>query len=90
MPFQMLFQKRTGIRERMFHDFFGRAGGDDFAAARAALGAKINDVIGAGDEVEVMLNDENRVALIGQALEYFDEYFHVRHVQADAGLVEDI
>ena len=55
----MIFRKRG--------DFFRRAGGDDFAAALAAFGAEIDDPIGGFHHVEIVLDDDHRVAQIDQA-----------------------
>ena len=60
------------------------------AAAGAALGAKIDDVIGDLDDVEIVLDDEHRVARVHQPLQDLDELVHVRHVQARRRLVEDV
>ena len=47
-------------------DLLGRARGDDLAAALAALGAQVDDPVGARDDVEVVLDDDDRVALVAQ------------------------
>src|SRR6266567_5442682 len=71
-------------------DEFGRALCDDATAAFASFGAKINDPVGLLDDVEVVLDDEHRVAEINEALQDVEEFSHVVKVQAGGGLVEDI
>src|SRR5882757_7068740 len=46
-------------------DLLGRAVGDDAAAAFAALGPHVEDVVGVADDVEVMLDDDDGVAEVG-------------------------
>ena len=71
-------------------DVLGRALGDDPAAAAAALGAEVDDPVGALDDVEVVLDDDDRVALVDQALEHAEELADVLEVQAGRRLVEDV
>ena len=68
----------------------GRALGDDQAAARAALGAHVDDPVGVLDDVEVVLDDDDRVALVDQALEDVEQLADVLEVQAGRRLVEDV
>jgi len=44
----------------------------------------------ASDDVEVVLDDEHRMAGINEAMQHVDQLFHVRHVQAHCGLVEHV
>src|SRR5258708_10555715 len=69
---------------------FGRALGDDAAAAFPAFGAKIDDPVGLLNDVEVVLDDEHRVAEINEALQDVEEFSHVVKVQAGGGLVENV
>ena len=43
-------------------DFFRGAGGDDAATVLAAFWSKIDDMVGALDDVEIMFDDEHCVA----------------------------
>ena len=52
-------------------DLFGGAGGGDLAAGGAGFGAEVDDPVGALDDVEVVLDDDEGVALIDEALEEF-------------------
>ena len=71
-------------------DLFGRAGGDDLAAAVAALGAEVDDPVGGLDDVEVVLDDDHRVALLDQLVEHLEQLADVLEVQAGGRLVEDV
>lgn len=63
---------------------------EEVAAEVAALGADFEEVVGFGDDVEVVLNDDDGVALINEAVEEADEFFAVGEVEADGGLFEDV
>ncbi len=47
-------------------------------------------MVGALDDVQVVLDDDDRVARIHQLLQHLDQAVHIRNVQAGGGLVEDI
>ena len=68
----------------------GRTLGNHQAAGAAAFRAKVNDVIGTLDEIQIVLNDNDRVARIHQLLQHLDQAMHVRNVQACGRLIEDI
>ena len=71
-------------------DLLRRAGGDHLAALVPALGAEVDDPVGALDHVEVVLDDDHRVALVDQPLEHLEQLVDVVEVQAGGGLVEDV
>ena len=55
-----------------------------------ALRAEVDDAVGGGDQVEVVLDDDHGVAAVHEALEGGDEPRHVGHVEAGRRLVEDV
>ena len=50
-------------------DLAGRAGRDDAAAFVAGAGADVDDPVAAGDDVHVVLDDDDGVARVDQAVE---------------------
>jgi hypothetical protein len=68
----------------------GRAGGHDLAAAIAALGADVDHPVGGLDDVEIVLDHHDRVALVDQLVQHFQQLAHVLEMQARGGLVEDV
>src|SRR5581483_5609753 len=50
-------------------DLLGRADGDDLAARLAALRAEVDDPVRLLDHVEVVLDDDHRVAAVDEALQ---------------------
>ena len=65
---QRLTQIPPRMRLRPGH-VLGRAGGDDAPAPLAALGAQIDDPVGALDDVEMVLDHQHRVARVDQAVQ---------------------
>ena len=63
--------------------------GDDAAAGLATAGPHVDDVVGVGDHVQVVLDDHDGGAVLDELLQHADERFHVERVQPDGGLVED-
>ena len=59
------------------------------AAAFAAFGAEVDDVVCSTDDVEVVLNDEDTVAEVYEPAEGTHEYGDVAGVEASGGLIED-
>ena len=48
---EVFAQEAARVGEAVFHDGFGRACGDDFAATVAAFGAQVYDVVGGLDDI---------------------------------------
>ena len=67
-----------------------RAGVHDLAAVLARAGADVDDPVGGGDGVLVVLDDDERVAEVAQPGQGLDEPVVVALVQADARLVEHV
>ena len=59
-------------------------------SAAAALRAEVNDIIRALDDIEVMLDHDDRVACIDQLIQHLDKAVNIRHMQTSGGLVQNI
>ena len=59
-------------------------------AAVAAVGSEVDDVVGNFDDVEIMLDDDDGVALLDETVENGDELGNVVGVKSGRRLVEDI
>ena len=79
---------RDGVR--VGGDLFRRAGGHHVPAQLARARAHVYDVVRRADGVLVVLDHDDGVALVPQALEGGDEAVVVALVQADGGLVQDV
>ena len=69
---------------------FRRALGDHHSAACTTLGPHVDHPVGALDDIEVVLDDDHRVALVHQPLDDQEKLGDVLEVQARGGLVEDV
>ena len=87
---QDVAEEAAGVAGLDLGDVLGRALGDDRAAAGAALGAHVDDPVGGLDHVEVVLDDEHRVARVDQPAEHAEQLADVLEVQAGGRLVEDV
>ena len=56
----------------------------------AGFGAEVDHPVGRGDDVEVVLDDDQRVALVGQAMEDREQAVDVGEMEARRRLVEDV
>ena len=71
-------------------DLLGRTRRHDGTAALAALRAEVDDVVGAFDKVEVMLDDDDGVAALHERLQNADELGDVVGMEACRRLVKDV
>ena len=72
----------------MLAQVFRSAFGHDQAAALAAFGAEVDEPVGRSDDVEVVLDDHQRVAGFEQSAQAAHELGDVIEVQTGGGLVE--
>lgn len=73
-----------------FRDLLGCSLSDDLAATRAAFRTEVDDPIRRFDHVEIMLDDHDRVALISQTVDHFEQKRDVVEVQTGRRFIEDI
>ncbi len=90
MPGEDAGEPLAGVGQLAAGDFLGGAGGDDLAAGGAAFGAQVDDPVGGLDDVEVVLDDDQRAAAVDELAEGDQELADVVEVQAGGGLVEDV
>ena len=60
------------------------------AAAGAAFGADVDDVVGGFDDLEIMFDDDDGVALVDQMMEDLKQFAHVFKMQAGGRLIENV
>src|SRR4029077_16520270 len=63
------------------------SGGDDVAAGAAALGAEVDQPVGALQHVQVVLDDDDGVAALAKPMEDLEEPFDVSEMEAGRRLV---
>ena len=87
---QHRLEERARVAPLHLDHVLGRAGGDDLAAAVAAFGAEVDDPVGGLDDVEIVLDDDDRVALVDQLVQHLEQLGDVVEVEAGGRLVEDV
>ena len=73
-----------------FDNLFRGAAGDDRAAFGAGFGADVDDPVGSFDDVQIVFDDDDRVAVVDQAVEHFEQFCEVVEVEAGRGFVEQV
>lgn len=86
----MRFQKTPCVRFADAHDLFGRAGGNDATAHVAAFRAKVNNVVGSFDDIQIMLDDEERAARFDERAKGREQFVDIVEVKACRRFVEDV
>ena len=71
-------------------DVLRRAVENDAAAVVACAGADLDDFVGAANDRFFVLDDDDRVAAVAEALDRRGERLDVGRVEADRGFVEDV
>ena len=87
---QNLPQKPAGVGFRVAGHFFRGARGHEFAAAVAAFRAQVDEVVRGLDDLQVVFDDDDRVAFVHQAVEHQEQLFDVRQMQPGGGLIQDV
>src|ERR1700747_671905 len=64
-----LGEEAPGVGDGLGGDLLGRAAGDGEAALLAALGPHVDEAVGGLDDIEVVLDDDDAVAGVDEALE---------------------
>ena len=74
----------------LFHHSFGSAFCDDVATTAATFGTHVDDVVCHFDHVEIVLNDNHRIAFVHQLVEYVDEHTDVLKMKTCGGFIENL
>ena len=82
-------QERGGAGLRITRHLLGCPGGDDGPAVLARLRAHVDHVVGALDDLDVVLDDDERVSGVHEALEHAEQARDVVEVQPGGGFVEE-
>src|SRR5215813_10730614 len=71
----------AGVALGRLGDRLRRAGRDDASAAGAALGAEIDDPVRGLDDLEIMLDDQHRVAGIDEGVQHLEQLSHILEME---------
>lgn len=86
-PLLQILPRITPLRLR---DVLRRPFGHDLPAKVSSLGSQVDDPVRVFDDVEVVFDDDNRVAAVHEAVEDFEELFDVVEVEAGRRFVEEV
>ena len=63
---------------------------DDLAAGRPAFGADVDDVVGDLDHVEVVFDDDDRIAAVDEFVQHVEQQADVLEMEPRRRFVEDV
>ena len=73
-----------------FSYFGGRASIDDLTAIAPGIRPDVDDVVGSTHHLLIMLDDDNRVPQVSQAMDDTDEALGITLVQTDTRFIQDV
>ena len=85
-----VFEVFAGVAGFYFYDVFGGSLGYDGAAFVAAFGAEIDDPVGAFDDIEIVFDDDECVAVVGEAIYDRAKAMDIFKVEAGCWFIEDV
>src|SRR5688572_21504875 len=86
----VLAEKTPGVRRPGALDRLRRTLRHDLAALSASLGPQVDDPVGRPDDVEVVLDDDRRVALLDELVQHLEQVAGVVEVQPGRRFVQDV
>ena len=87
---QQGFQELAGVTVFGICYYFRGAGGKNLSAAGTAFWAKIDDPVSGFDDVQIVLDDHDGIAVIGETMQYLEQHFDVLEMQAGCGLIKNV
>lgn len=85
-----LFEKRSGDGGGVLGELLGGALGDNLTASAAAVRAEVEEVIDTLQDIQVVLDDDDCVALIDKLLQNVEQYLYIFEMKAGRRLVKDV
>lgn len=86
----VFFQSLSRIGAFFFQDVSSYAGEDELSAPVSALWPDVDAVVGVGDNVEIVFDDENAISFLDQTVENQEEFLDVREMESGGWFVEDV
>ena len=65
-----LSEERRRAAFFIFGDFFGSSRGDDLSSAVTGFGSDVDDVVGLRHQIEMMLDDDDRVSFVDETVQH--------------------
>ena len=73
MPCQQGFEEVSGMARSCFAYYFRRTCGKYLASTVATFRAEVNDPVGGADDIQIVLDDDDGVAVVGQTMQYLEQ-----------------
>ena len=87
---ECLLEERAGDGGGVPGEGFGGALGDDPATSATTVRAEVEKVIDTFQDIQIVLDDDYRVALIDKLLQNVEQHFDVLEMEAGSRLVQDV
>ena len=78
----------AGLGLRNLGDLLRRALADYAPACVSALRSEVDDVVSLLDDIEIVLDYDDRIALIYQAIEHVKQFIDIRKMKSRGRLIE--
>src|SRR5699024_8734243 len=73
-----------------FGNLFGRAGTNNLSAGKAAFRTNVNNMVSAFNDIQVVFDDDDRMAAVDQLFERIQQLSYILEMQSGSGLIEEI
>ena len=87
---QEVFEKLACVGFGVVCESFGGTGADELSAALPAFGSKIDQPVRRFDDVKVMLDHDDRIALIPQAMQHTQQLADIVKMKPGSGFIQNI
>ena len=86
--FQILLEIAGSVAFIVLDNLLGSASLEQSATTASALGPHVDDVVGHLDDIEIVLDDDDGVALVDKALQYAHQHADILKVESCGGLIQ--
>src|SRR5437762_11305482 len=76
-----ILQGLTGVRLRAGSDLLWSPRADYLAAFGTTLGAKVDDPVGCFDDIQVVFDDQHRIAGVHKTMQYLQKFLNIVKMQ---------
>ena len=88
--YDMMGQVIAGVRRFGHSDLFRCSAGNHISTRVAAVRAEVDDMIRGLDDLQIVLDYDDRIALVDQCVQHIEELSHIVIVKPCCWLVEDL
>src|SRR5207302_343272 len=85
---EVVGERLSGVGLLHARDLLGSALGDQAAAVFSPLWPEIDEPVGIADDIEIVLDDDDRVPEVRKPVQHVQQLLHIVEMQAGRGLVK--